>query len=49
MLSYRHHGVKRDPDDGLVNAVSGGGAGVPAIAHSLPFDDPKKLKRTAVG
>jgi aminomethyltransferase len=24
-------------------------AGVPAMAHSLPFDDPKKLKRIAVG
>ncbi len=24
-------------------------AGVPAIAHTLPFDDPKKTKRTAVG
>jgi aminomethyltransferase len=24
-------------------------AGAPAIAHSLPFDDPKKLKRAAVG
>jgi aminomethyltransferase len=24
-------------------------AGKPAMAHSLPFDDPKKLKRTAVG
>ena len=23
--------------------------GVPAIAHTLPFDDPKKAKRTAVG
>jgi aminomethyltransferase len=29
-------------------SVQNGAAFVPAVTHSLPFDDPKKLKRTAV-
>ena len=30
-------------------AVRGKAGVVPAIAHALPFDDPRKTKRTAVG
>jgi aminomethyltransferase len=29
--------------------VRGKNVNVPAVAHTLPFDDPDKKKRTAVG
>jgi hypothetical protein len=29
--------------------VDGKTGSIPAIAHTLPFDDPKKTKRMAVG
>ena len=40
-VPYAVHGTKL--------TVEGSLGGVPAIAHTLPFDDPKKAKRTAVG
>ena len=39
-VPYASHGVKLTVADE---------SGMPAIAHSLPFDDPKKIKRIAVG
>jgi hypothetical protein len=30
-------------------SVQGKAGEIPATAHTLPFDDPKKTKRTAVG
>jgi aminomethyltransferase len=40
-VAYAVHGTKLS-----VDRKSGS---IPAIAHSLPFDDPTKSKRTAVG
>jgi len=34
---------------GTALTVEGSLGAVPAIAHTLPFDDPKKAKRTVVG
>jgi aminomethyltransferase len=40
-VPYAVHGTKL--------SVDGKGGSIAAMAHSLPFDDPKKAKRTVVG